>query len=158
MSSSPPPDRPQHEFGGTGGDEFLDARHDGRAVAGDDAVVRVALEARRVGFGRPLHERLLPAPEAEVEARAVVVVIDAPAGLDERLLDRGDRRRHLFRRLQPRLPAGAEARRAPDRRTARAAEPERQDFLHRLGLDRGAAVAVELALEIDRVLGSRAGR
>ena len=106
-------ERPQHEFGRAGRDEGLDPVHDGRSIAGDDAALGIALEARRVGLGHPLHQGLVPAAEAEGEARAVVVRVDAPPGLGERLLDPGDGGRHLLRRLQPGQPARADARRAP---------------------------------------------
>ena len=55
----------------------------------------------------------------------------------------------LRRRLGAALPAGADARRAPDRRLRAAADPHRQVGLHRLGRDGGAGQAVVLAGEVD---------
>lgn len=72
----------------------------------------------------------------------------APAGLSRRATDVRDHTVDFVRRLERALPAGAEARRARDRRRAGAAEPQRYRLLHGAGRDRGAAQPVELIVEI----------
>ncbi len=86
-----------------------------------------------------------------------MVVIDRPALFVERRLDGRDHRRHFLRRFQPRLPAGAEARGAADRRLTGAAEPHRQVGAERLRRNHGVVVAIELTVEIDRILDPQAG-
>ena len=148
--------RAQDEFRDAGGDVLGDPLDDHAGIADGEIAVGVAAGALGVGLHRPLQRGLRRAAEIEREARAVMVVVDAAPGLGGGSLDGGDDARGLRRRLRSALPAGTEARGAPDCGLRAAADPHRQVGLHRLGREGGARQAVVLAGEVDAVLAPQA--
>jgi len=116
---------PQNEFRHPGVDVFGDAREDRVGVADRERTCRVASGALGVGIHRPVDSGRVSAAEMEREAGAVMVVVDRSARFGKRGLDRGHDATSLGRRIAASLPAGANARSAPDRGVGRATDPHR---------------------------------
>src|SRR5215472_12971690 len=107
--------RAEDEFRDPGGDVGGDALDDRFGVTDRKMARGVAPGALAVGFVEPVETGVVRAAEAERDAGAIMVLVDRTARARGSSADRGDNRGELVRSFGARLPAGAEARGAPDR-------------------------------------------
>src|SRR3954462_12274978 len=97
-----------------GVDIFGNAREDRIGVADRECMHGVAPGAFGVGLHRLTDRWRIPAAEVERKAGALVVIVHGSAGFAGGSLDRGHDAAGLGGPLAAGLPAGADARRAPD--------------------------------------------
>src|SRR5262245_33482853 len=109
------PGRPQDEFLDADRDILADPLEDRRLVTDGEIARRFAPRALRIGLHRRLYAGIVHAAEIEGNAGAVVILVDRSTRLGDRLLDRRHDLAGVDRRLAAGLPAGAVARRAPNR-------------------------------------------
>ena len=109
-----------------------------------------------VDIHRPADTGRVSAAEVEREAGTIMIFVDGSAGFAGGGLDRGHDATGLGRRVAASLPAGADARGAPDRGVGRATDPHRQLGLYGLRRDGDTLQLVEGAVEVDRLLSPQA--
>src|SRR5260370_489848 len=104
---------------------FGDAVKDHLLIADREVARGIAAGAFLVSRHGGRQDAVAGASEIERERRAVMILVDHAAGLGRRLLDGRNDLADIGRQLCAGLPAGAVARRAPDRGLRRAADPHR---------------------------------